>query len=215
MPSLGDIFGFNQARRVREGTNAANKMLDAGQQEAYGYLGDANATATGYLQPYMESGAQGQQLYADLMGLNGEEARAAAQQIITSDPQWQGQLGQASNAMLRQLNARGLSGSGTAALAGQRVLGEQYGNVLNRYAGLGQQGQTAALGGAGIAQNYGNQMANLAYGRAQQGAGLETNQATQINAANSSIGNNLLSLAGLGIKATGSGGMFGKNGIFG
>lgn len=214
MPSIGDIFGFNAARRVREGTDAANVMLDRGVADASRYIGEAYTEGRENLQPYIQGGQQGQSFYEDLLGLNGPEARAAAQQVMMSDPANQGQLGQAQNAMLRQMNARGLDGSGAGALAAERVFQQNYGNLMNRYAGLGQQGFQAAGAGASLATNWGNTMGNLTYGRAQQGANLATNQATQTNAANQAIGNNMLSIAGLGMKAAGPGGLT-KTGFFG
>lgn len=214
MPSLGDIFGFNAARRVQEGTDAANVYLKEGMDEAKGHLGGAYNTSMGYLSPYIEGGRQGQSFYEDLLGLNGPEARAAAQEVMTSDPAFQGQLGQDQNAIMRRLNATGMAGSGAGALAAERVFQQNYGNAMNRYAGLGQQGLQAAGAGANTATNYGNTMGNLVYGNAQQRAGLRTNQATQTNAANQAIGNNMLSMIGTGLKAAGPGGLT-KKGFFG
>ena len=194
--SFWDAFtGKSQQRQIRAANEQANRSLDSGYQQSQGLYNQAFDGLT----PFAQQGEQGQKMYMDLLGLNGPEARAAAQGIITSDPQWSGKMAADSNAMLRNMNARGAGAGGAAAIAGQRVLTQNFGNAMDRYAGLGQQGlQTAGMQGqirmgqgdnafgygatkAGNAINYGNAMAQA------KGIGV----------------NNLLGLAGTAIKAWG------------
>ena len=131
------------------------------------------------------------------MGLNGADARGEAQGMITSDPLFQGGLAQDSNALLRNLNARGQGGGGQAQLAGQRVLQQNYGSWLDRYRDAGSQGfqATNALSGVRAAQG------DNAYGFAATKAGQATNYGNAL-ASSRSIGiNNLMGAVGTGIKA--------------
>jgi hypothetical protein len=198
MGFLGDLWdsftGEAQRRDIARGQKQSNALLDEGYGTAGGRLDTAYDTARSYVDPYVASGARYQSMYDDLMGLNGPEARARAQGIITSDPLWTGQLAASSQAAQRALNARGLGGSGTAALAGARVLNENYQPVLNRYAAGGAQGQQAAQVGAGLATNYGSERANLDYGVAQQKAGVAQQGANALAQSRGILGNNLLGL---------------------
>ena len=201
MGLFSNFFGGDSRRDIRRGQETANNALLAGNETAQGYFDDAFETSQGYLDPYIESGAQGQSMYADLLGINGAASRGTAQNLLMSDPAFRGQLGQDQNAMLRAMNARGMSGSGAGALAAERVFQQNYGNTLNRYAGLGQQGQQAASAGANLATNYGQNSANLQYGTQQQIAGNAITSANAVaNTRNTGI-NNMLGLVGLNQKA--------------
>lgn len=196
MGFLDDFTGASAQKDLKRGRTAQRNELMAGYDTAGGQLEEGYNTARGYIDPYVQGGQRYQGMYDDLMGLNGDEARTRAQGVITSDPLWSGALGQSSNAAQRALNARGLGGSGTAALAGQRVLLENYQPMLNRYQQGGQQGMQAAGMGADLASRYGSERANLSYGNAQQLAGVEGNYATGMAASRSTLTNNLLGVAG-------------------
>ena len=142
-------------------------------------------------------------MYADLLGLNGADARAAAQNTLMSDPAFQGQLGQEQNAMLRAMNARGLSGSGAGALAAERVFQQNYGNTLNRYAGLGQQGLQAAGGASNLAATLGQQRGDLKFGTNQLQTNLKVGGVNASNQAKTAGINNLIGIGGLATKAFG------------
>ena len=150
MSLLDDFTGASQRRDIRAGRDASLGALSSGMQTASGQLEEGYNQALGYLNPLLQSGQGNQQMLDDLMGLNGPEARARAQQLVSSDPLWAGQVGNEQMAAQRALNARGLGGSGTAALAGQRVLTERYGDVLNRYQQGAQQGASVAGAGADL-----------------------------------------------------------------
>lgn len=196
-----DFSGASGRRDINRGVADANRLLTDRESTAAGQLTEGFDTARGYIDPYATSGRQYQGVYDDLMGLNGDEARARGQGIITSDPLWSGALAQQSQAAQRALNARGLGGSGTAALAGQRVLLENYNNVLNRYQQGGQQGMAAAGMGADIASRYGSDRAGLTYGVGQQLAGNRINQANAMAASRNTLTNNLLGVAGVAVNA--------------
>lgn len=192
-----DFTGASARKDLRRGREAQRNELMSGYNEAFPMLTEGYDTARGYIDPYVQTGARYQSMYDDLMGLNGPEARAAAQATITSDPIWSGQFANASNAASRLLNSRGLGGSGAMALAGQRVLQENYQPVLNRYQQGGTQGLAAAGTAAGITQGKGESTANLRYGNAQQLAGVEGNFANSMASSRSTLTNNLLGLGGL------------------
>jgi hypothetical protein len=197
------FFDWNgsQARSdINSAYKKANTALDTGYQQSQGYYDKA----AGNYDPYVSSGAQGQQTYLDLLGLNGNDARSSAQSMITSDPLWTGQLASDQNAALKALNARGLGASGTAALAGQRVLAQNYGDVLNRYMGLGQEGLQAAGAQAGVYTGQGDN----AYGFGATKANNAINQGSAISQTRNTGLNNVLSILGTGAKlASAAGGM--------
>lgn len=198
---LDDFTGASQRRDIRAGRDASLGALSSGLQTASDQLGEGYAQAMGYLNPLMQSGQGNQQMLDDLMGLNGPEARARAQQIVTSDPLWTGQLAQAQSAAQRALNARGLGGSGAALMAGQRVLNERYGDVLGRYQQGAQQGASVAGAGADLAARYGSERAGLTYGNAQQVAGVQTGAANALSASRGTLMNNLMGLGSLAVSA--------------
>lgn len=193
MGFLDNFSGGKSRSDLRAANNKANQSLDAGYGQSQGYYDQARAG----FQPYAEGGQQGWKMYQDLLGLNGADARSAAQGIITSDPQWQAGFAADSNAMLRAMNARGQGAGGAAALAGQRVLAENYGNAMNRYMGLGQQGMQAQ----GAMSDLFARQGDNAYG---YGA---TKAANAINFGNAMAGtrntgmNNLMGLMGAGLNA--------------
>lgn len=207
----GGFTGESQKKALAAGKQASDAALQSGYDQGKPYLQQAsNAFA-----PYAQSGQQANQFYNDALGLNGDAARTTATNTLTSNPLFQGQLGQDSNAMSRILNAQGASGGGKAQLAAQRVFQQTAGNWLDRYAQQGQQGLQAANGQANAFTNQGN----YEYGYGATRAGQETQNANAMAQA-SGIGiNNLLGVAGLGVKAAGlfggSGGPTGNTGFNG
>ena len=191
--SFGSLTGSTQRKDIRNANAAATQALDTGYEQSQGYYDQA---AQGY-SPYVQQGQKASNQYNSLLGLNGADARGEAQGMITSDPLFQGGLAQDSNALLRNLNARGQGGGGQAQLAGQRVLQQNYGSWLDRYRDAGSQGfqATNALSGVRAAQG------DNAYGFAATKAGQATNYGNAM-ASSRSIGiNNLMGLAGTAVKA--------------
>ncbi len=108
----------------------------------------------------------------------------------------QAQLGQSSNALLRNLNARG-AGAGVQSLGASRVATEQYGNWLNRLQGLGGQGFQAAGAQAGVR----GAQSDLNWGYGATKAGNDINFGNSLSASRNIGTNNLLNAAGTAAKA--------------
>ncbi len=196
MGFFSDFTGASARSDINKANKKANAALDQGYNTSQGYYDQAASS----FDPYVSSGTAGQKMYGDLLGLNGTDARSSAQGIITSDPLWSGKLGEDTNAVLKNLNARGMGASGTAALAGQRVLLQNYNDVLDRYQGMGQTGLSATGQRAGVLTGQGDN----AYGF----GATKANQALQYGNAmagtrNSGL-NNILAVLGTGAKAYGA-----------
>jgi hypothetical protein len=163
MGLFSDFFGGQSRSDINAANTKATNALTSGYNTATGLYGQA---ASNY-SPYTQTGQQANTFYANALGLNGNAARQGAENTITSDPLWSGKFALDSNNVLKSMNARGLNASGAGALAGQRVLTEDYNSALGNYANLGAQGLTAANGQAGV---YGAQAGNaMDYGQSQAG----------------------------------------------
>lgn len=200
MSFFSNFFGGKSRRDIWQGQATANAALDQGRDTAQGYFDRGYDQSKEYIDPYIESGQRGQEFYDDLIGLNGPEARAAAQEILESDRGFQGQLGESQNAMLRNMNARGLSGSGAGALAGARVARQGYTQQLGVYGDRAARGFQAAGAGANLASQYANNSAGLQYGTAQQKAANAISSSNAISGTRNTGVNNMLNIAGLGLK---------------
>ncbi len=193
MGFFSDFTGASARSDIKKANNTATAALDQGYNTSQGYYDQAASS----FDPYTSSGAAGEKMYSDLLGLNGDDARSSAQGVITSDPLWSGKLGEDTNAVLKNLNARGMGASGASALAGQRVLLQNYNSVLDRYQGLGQTGLSATGQRAGVLTGQGDN----AYGF----GATKANQALQCGNAmagtrNTGL-NNVLAVLGTGAKA--------------
>lgn len=155
---------------------AGNYLAQAGQgigaayDEAGNALNAGESKATGYLDPYIQSGGRANALYGDALGLNGAGAQSAfGANYAASDPFRAQNANFATEALMKSLNARGMSGSGYAAeaVARQNLMrgSEDYGNYLNRLSGVRDSGQSAATNAASIAGNFAQQRAGLATDR--------------------------------------------------
>ncbi len=196
MGLLDSFTGASAAKHIKKGTKNAMNELGVGQQQAHGHLDAANAD----VQPFQDSGLTHQNMFDDLTGANGPEARARAQAMLESDPLFAEGLANDSNAIMRQLNARGLGGSGVSALAGRRVLLENYMKRLGLHAQQGGQGFQAGLAAAGIDTDR----ANLDFGVGQQKADLQINKANALAENSNTFANNMLAIGGIAAKAYGA-----------
>lgn len=191
MSFFSSFTGSAQRKDVRNANSQATAALDKGYADSQGYYGQA----AGAYDPYVTAGGKANDTYNALLGLNGADARSSAQGMLTSDPLFQGGLSQDSNALLRNLNARGQGGGGQAQLAGQRVLQQNYGNWLDRYRDAGSQGFQATNAQSGVRAAQGDN----AYGYGATKAGQATNMGNAL-ASSRTIGlNNLLGVAGTAI----------------
>lgn len=195
MSFFGSFFGSDQkkdlVRANAQATGAINQGLEAGRA---GYEAGRSR-----FDPYETGGRAGYNALLGALGLNGTGAQTEFLDRYREDPTQQ----YMQQAVARQFAARGLSDSGASRLASARVWNEGYNTHLNRLTGIGQQGQQAAGNQAQFDQGIGD----LEFGTGQ----LRANQAINFGnalAANRSTGiNNLLGVAGLGVKALG--GMYG------
>lgn len=191
-----DLFGNNAAADVRR----ANKKATAALETGYGQQSQYYDQSAGLYDPYVSEGRDASEMYNALMGLRGGDAASGAYSTLAGLPAFQGQLASDSNAVLKNLNARGMGGGGTAAMAGQRVLQQNIGNWLDRYRDAGSQGfqATNALGNVRQAQGdnamgYGATKANQAV---QYGNALASTRNAGLN--------NLLAIAGTAANAYGT-----------
>lgn len=236
--------GYDAARgNLASGYGTANQAygqarsdVNSGYRNALSSLASGTNNAAGAYQPYSETGQNANALYGNALGLNGQAAQQTFMQNYQADPFRDANADFANEALMRTLNARGMSGSGAAAAAiAQESLrrgSEDYNNYLNRLSGLQSQGQQTAGSlanlyanqgqhGAQYGMQAGSDLANIQGNRAATGynyglgqAGLDTDQAitnagNRINLGNAMagsrgiLGNNLMNLAGLAVKAYG------------
>lgn len=159
--------GFNQAGNY---LSQAGQGIGAAYDQAGNALNAGESKATGYLDPYIQSGGRANALYGDALGLNGTGAQSAfGANYAASDPFRAQNADFATQAIMRAMNARGMSGSGVAAeaVARQNLMqgSQDYGNYLNRLSGVRDSGQSAATNAASIAGNFAQQRAGLATDR--------------------------------------------------
>jgi len=193
MGFFSNFFGDDSRQDINNANKRATADLKTGYNASQGYYDKASAS----FDPYTSAGAAGEKMYGDLLGINGTDARDAAQGIVTSDPLWTGKLSADTNAVLRNLNARGVGASGAAALAGERVLAQNYDNVLSRYAGLGNQGLSATGQKAGVLTGQGDN----AYGYGATKAANDINYGNAMAQTRNAGLNNILNIIGTGAKA--------------
>lgn len=165
--------GYDKAdaalKRGQGQTNAAYYQgrgdVNAGATQALSLLSNSNAL----MQPYQAQGARANTMYGDAIGVNGTDARGAAQGTYMSDPIYASLMDKTNNDIFKRYNAGGMANSGASM---QAILNSQvdgYGNWLDRLNGQGQMGFQAAgqMGQnnqamASTATNRGNALASLA-----------------------------------------------------
>lgn len=221
--------GYDAARgNITTADTQAQGYLQGGYDRAIAASGAGLTQARGDLDPYAQAGNRALAQYQNALGLNGRgQQQQFYDQYAAADPFRAYNERQATTALARQYNARGMSNSGLAALASARASqdrgSQDFSAYMNRLQGLAGQGQQAAGQQSGYSFNNGQQVAqygyNLGSGQAQIAqntgqslAGLNTGQynalaGNEINYGNaraqaSSIGiNNLAGLGGLALKA--------------
>lgn len=211
---LSDLLSPGKDNIIRGATRARNELAQ-GYETARPVLEQGYDDAIGAMSPYAEGGQAGFSAYLDALGLNGADARAEFQNMLMSDPAFTGALAQDQNAVARAMNARGQGGSGAAALAAERVFQQNYGNTLNRYAGLGDRGMQAAGAQSNLLARQGENLANLDYGYRQQTGNAWQGMHNAVAGSKQAGMNNLIGIAGTATKAMGPGGLFGSKGLFG
>lgn len=204
MFGIFDNFDGSQTRNAMQtGLRFANNGINRAQRTGRESINRGYRQGRQDINPYLQSGRRGQGFYDDLLGLNGADARDSRQQYLMGDAAFTGKLGQDQNAMLRAMNARGLSGSGRGLLAAERVFQQNYGDIMNRYNNRAQQGAQMAQFGANMANNRGLQNANLGMQAAGMRSGNIMNTYNQKAGTYDAGMNNLLGLVGAGTKIAG------------
>lgn len=200
------MFGDDQAKAAKRGAALVNKAelenkqtsidtrdasiadLDSALEAALGRLDEGQSAATGALQPYADTGGQALSQVADLMGLNGPEAQAAARDGFQTDPGYQFRLSEGVKALDQSATARGGLYSGAAMKAlnryGQGVASEEYGNYFNRLSDLAGKGQNAATNISSTLSSFAKDKADAFLGRGQNAANVRMGTLSEITGAN-------------------------------
>jgi hypothetical protein len=183
-----DFFGNKARKDIANANNQANAALS----EGYGQQQQRYDQAFDMYSPYAQQGQKANDFYTDALGLGGQDAQNQAVGTLTSNPLFSGQLAQDSNALSRQLNARGMGAGGTAAMAGQRVFQQTAGNWLDRYRDAGRQGFEATNQQGNIRMGQGDNA--MGYGATR--AGQAINYGNALSQTRNAGLNNLLAIGG-------------------
>jgi hypothetical protein len=181
MGFLGSLLGTDQAKDLKRAKKASDKELQSGYDEAQPFYDQA----FDLFSPFAQQGQEANKLYGQAIGLGSPEEQAAAQARYTRDPIQQSILGDQSNRLLKQLNARGSTYGGTAALAGARVGRENYNGWLDRLDNQAGAGFGATSSQAGLRSGQGDMRFGLGVTKAGQetsfGNAMAENRSTGIN----------------------------------
>lgn len=194
MSFFGSLFGSDQRKDLRRANKEATQHITEGLEQGVAAYEQGRAR----LDPYSQTGGQANAMLAAALGLSGADAQREFLANYQADPTQDLQQ----QAVARAMAARGLTDSGASRLASARVWNEGYQNHLNRMMNLGTQGMQAA----GQQGQFDAGIGDMRFGTGQ----LRANQAVNFGnamAESRNIGiNNLLGIAGLGLKASGIGG---------
>lgn len=193
MGFLQDLTGATARKQIK----ASKKASDAALKEGFDSAMVRYDQGYDELAPYATSGTAANTRYNQLLGLGTEDERAAGQSIYLNDPIFSSILGQQSNALLRQQNARGATYGGQTVQMGGRLGLEAYQGYLDRLKGQGDQGFAATGARSNIRLGQGDAAWN--YGATR--AGSEVNYGNARAQASNTLSNNLLNLAGTAVKA--------------
>jgi hypothetical protein len=183
-----DFFGNKARKDIANANNQANAALS----EGYGQQTAAYDEAGAMYDPYIASGRKSSGMYDDFLGVNGQGNALEAYTNLAANPAFSGKLAQDSNAVAKNLNARGMGAGGTAALAGERVFQSNIGNWLDRYRDAGRDGFSATGAKSNIVMGKGDAAYGYAGTRANQAVGYGNALSQTRNAGL----NNLLNVAG-------------------
>lgn len=200
------MLGKDQAKSAKKGAALVNKAeienrdraiateaaglddLDSSLASALGQYDEGQRGATDALNPYAAAGTQALSQQADLMGLNGPEAQAAAKAKFTTDPGYEFRLSQGVNALDRSATAAGGLYSGAAGKAlsdyGQQTGSAEYGSYYDRLSGLATNGQNAATNISSTLSDFAKSKASAYLGTGQNQANLRLSTLPHITGAN-------------------------------
>jgi hypothetical protein len=206
MGFFSSLLGKDQAKAAKKGAALVSKAetenkgyaldresaglddLDSALERALGEYGSAESRATDQLSPYAETGRQSLSQQADLLGLNGPEAQAAAREKFETDPGYQFRLSQGAEALDSSRNAAGSRYSGATLKAlndyGQEMGTAEYGKYYDRLSDMTGRGQDAAGNIASTISSFGQQKANALLGAGQNKANMRLSALPHITGAN-------------------------------
>lgn len=206
MGFFSSLLGNDQAKAAKKGARLVNKAelenkqtaidtrdlslddLDTALESALGRLDEGQASATGALQPYADTGGLALSRQADLMGLNGPEAQEAARGGFTTDPGYAFRLSQGVNALDQSATSKGGLYSGAAMKAltryGQDVGSEEYGKYFGRLSDLAGRGQDAAGNISSTLSSFAKDKASALLGGGQNKANVRMGALSEITGAN-------------------------------
>lgn len=206
---LWDSFtGDAQADAARKADKLYRRGLTTAVNQARPVFEEGYGAAMDQYQPLADQGQQYNALLADLYGVNGADAQSAAQEMYMNDPMRQGQLSMAIRGVDRGANASGLYGSGRMALAGERAAQGLYNDWMQGFGNQAARGAGYVGNRAMLDIDQGNTIGNMLYGTEAAKAQSRAGSAQAVGQAKGMFANNLLGVAGLGVKAA-TGGLFG------
>jgi hypothetical protein len=172
MPFLPAGVGAAVAGGVASaGASALIGGLSGGKQSSQAGAGAAQAQAD--LAPFRTAGTNALGVASDLAGANGPDAATAAGANFHTDPGYQFMMDQGLRSIGAKQGAAGMFDSGATQKAQMSfatgLADQSFSNYYNRLYNLSTLGETAAAGGAALAQGAGNTQANITGGI---GAGL-------------------------------------------
>jgi hypothetical protein len=131
-------------------------IINAGENKAQGLLNEAG----GLYDPYAQTGAQANGMYANALGLNGAGGSDAARTAFRSGPGYDFQVDEAMRGAERAASAGGMLASGNLMAdmlaRGQNLANQGYGGWMDRLSSQAGQGMQAAQGKAGTLTNLAN-----------------------------------------------------------
>lgn len=154
------VGGLNRGRRQAQG------RLNVGERDLRQNYGAADQ----YFQPYAETFGRGSKLYADALGLYGDEGSSAARDAFHTGPGYDFAVNEALKGVLRNSSATGSLASGNTLSAlqdrGNQLANQEYGGWLDRLSGYDAKGVGVAGARAGIKTGLGDRLLGLAGDRA-------------------------------------------------
>lgn len=168
MSFIADIFGANAAAKgQKQAANAASEASAASLAEQRRQYDLSRADQ----QPWLTTGTNALNSYANLLGQNGAAAQTTAMGQFQTSPDYAFRQSEQARALTARNSALGIQDSGAAQKAAMQYSGNlasgEFNNYANRLAGLAGVGQTAATTNAGLGANYANQVTNINQNRAQ------------------------------------------------
>jgi hypothetical protein len=215
---LFDIFSSDPAKKAgraqiaaaEKGYDDAKAAIGKGRKEAYGFYDKALVPFTALYDKSMA----GYGAYGDAAGINGPEGYERAVASFRTNPGYEFTIDQALQAINRNAAATGRLASGNTDIdVANYVTGladQQWDDYVSRLAPYLQQPFQAAEGQAdiygskaGVATNYGTNLATLAQGKAKAVGDAKANMALADYQASGNAWNAIMGGLGLGAKVLG------------